>query len=88
MCGDSHHSRYLLDGLLAGNAILRASNLSYDDCGGDQRSLRGARAGRPVDVAVYTDGSLLISDDLAGAVYRVTYAEPAAAPVTASSIMG
>lgn len=41
--------------------------------------------GRPVDVQVYTDGSLLISDDLAGAVYRVTYTEPTPA-VTASSI--
>jgi glucose/arabinose dehydrogenase len=30
----------------------------------------------PVDVAVMRDGSLLISDDFAGAVYRVTYAAP------------
>ncbi|TBR35826.1 MULTISPECIES: PQQ-dependent sugar dehydrogenase [Dyella] len=29
--------------------------------------------GRPVDVQPLPDGSLLISDDLAGAVYRVTY---------------
>jgi hypothetical protein len=29
--------------------------------------------GRPVDVEVLKDGSLLISDDYAGAVYRVTY---------------
>jgi glucose/arabinose dehydrogenase len=29
--------------------------------------------GRPVDVQVMKDGSLLISDDYAGAVYRVTY---------------
>lgn len=29
--------------------------------------------GRPVDVAVLADGSLLISDDLNGALYRVTY---------------
>ena len=29
--------------------------------------------GRPVDVHVMKDGSLLISDDYAGAVYRVTY---------------
>jgi glucose/arabinose dehydrogenase len=29
--------------------------------------------GRPVDVQVLKDGSLLISDDHAGAVYRVTY---------------
>ncbi|CAK0787214.1 hypothetical protein CVIRNUC_010430 [Coccomyxa viridis] len=29
--------------------------------------------GRPVDTAPLLDGSLLVSDDLAGAVYRVTY---------------
>ena len=32
-------------------------------------------AGRPVDVQPLLDGSLLISDDLAGAVYRVTYSK-------------
>lgn len=30
-------------------------------------------SGRPVDVQVMKDGSLLLSDDYAGAVYRVTY---------------
>jgi glucose/arabinose dehydrogenase len=29
--------------------------------------------GRPVDVAVMKDGSMLVSDDHAGAIYRVTY---------------
>ena len=29
--------------------------------------------GRPVDVLVLKDGSLLVSDDHAGAVYRVSY---------------
>jgi glucose/arabinose dehydrogenase len=29
--------------------------------------------GRPVDVAQLPDGSLLISDDYAGALYRITY---------------
>jgi glucose/arabinose dehydrogenase len=33
----------------------------------------GEAWGRPVDVAVLADGSLLISDDKANAVYRVTY---------------
>lgn len=33
----------------------------------------GEYSGRPVDVAQMRDGSLLVSDDLAGAVYRVTY---------------
>jgi len=36
--------------------------------------LQGVRAwGRPVDVAVLTDGSLLISDNRADAIYRITY---------------
>jgi glucose/arabinose dehydrogenase len=33
----------------------------------------GTYRGRPVDVAMMKDGSLLISDDFAGAIYRVTY---------------
>jgi len=32
--------------------------------------------GRPADVLVMPDGALLISDDLGGAVYRVTYSAP------------
>jgi glucose/arabinose dehydrogenase len=36
----------------------------------------GLYRGRPVDVAVMKDGSLLISDDFAGAIYRVTYQAP------------
>lgn len=36
--------------------------------------LQGREAwGRPVDVEVMPDGSLLVSDDKAGAIYRVTY---------------
>lgn len=38
--------------------------------------LEGASAwGRPVDVLVYTDGSLLVSDDRDGTVYRIFYTE-------------
>jgi glucose/arabinose dehydrogenase len=33
----------------------------------------GSVRGRPVDVLVWKDGSLLISDDHAGAIYRITY---------------
>jgi glucose/arabinose dehydrogenase len=29
--------------------------------------------GRPVDVLVMADGSLLVSDDQAGVIYRITY---------------
>ena len=35
----------------------------------------GSAWGRPVDVQPLPDGSLLVSDDLAGAVYRVTFAQ-------------
>lgn len=36
----------------------------------------GSYLGRPVDVAPMRDGSLLVSDDFAGAVYRITYQAP------------
>lgn len=32
--------------------------------------------GRPVDLLVYPDGSLLISDDQNGVIYRITYSRP------------
>jgi glucose/arabinose dehydrogenase len=36
--------------------------------------LQGSRAwGRPVDVLVMPDGALLVSDDEAGAIYRISY---------------
>jgi glucose/arabinose dehydrogenase len=36
--------------------------------------LQGETAwGRPADVLVMPDGSLLVSDDLAGAIYRIRY---------------
>ena len=39
--------------------------------------LRGEKAwGRPVDVLVMPDGALLVSDDSAGVIYRITYSEP------------
>lgn len=36
----------------------------------------GSYRGRPVDVAVLNDGSLLVSDDKAGAIYRIFYRGP------------
>jgi glucose/arabinose dehydrogenase len=36
----------------------------------------GLYRGRPVDVAVMKDGSMLVSDDFAGAIYRITYSAP------------
>ena len=35
-------------------------------------------SGRPVDVEFLKDGSLLVSDDYAGAIYRISYGGPAA----------
>ncbi len=35
----------------------------------------GVYLGRPVDVQQYVDGSILVSDDKAGAVYRISYSE-------------
>ena len=33
----------------------------------------GLYDGRPVDVIELKDGSMLVSDDYAGAIYRITY---------------
>ena len=38
----------------------------------------GLYRGRPVDVAMMKDGSMLVSDDFAGAIYRVSYVGEAA----------
>ena len=35
----------------------------------------GSYSGRPVDVQQYVDGSILVSDDKAGAIYRIYYRE-------------
>ena len=35
----------------------------------------GVYRGRPVDVATMKDGSLLVSDDFAGAIYRISYSQ-------------
>jgi glucose/arabinose dehydrogenase len=48
--------------------------VSYEDFITGWQGPNGRRWGRPVDVVVHTDGSLLISDDAAGAIYRVTRA--------------
>lgn len=35
--------------------------------------VRGSAWGRPVDIKELPDGSLLVSDDFAGVIYRITY---------------
>lgn len=47
--------------------------VSYEDFVTGWQRPDGSRWGRPVDVLVYRDGSVLVSDDQAGAIYRVTY---------------
>ena len=44
---------------------------------------RGDVIGRPVDVATGPDGAIYVSDDYAGAIYRVAYGEQARAAVAA-----
>tara|TARA_B100000686_G_C15804884_1_gene486057 strand:- start:80 stop:493 length:414 start_codon:yes stop_codon:yes gene_type:complete len=36
----------------------------------------GDKLGRPVDVLVMPDGALLVSDDMTGAIYRISYSAP------------
>lgn len=47
--------------------------VSYEDFATGWLQEDGQRWGRPVDVQVMPDGSLLVSDDLAGAIYRIWY---------------
>ena len=59
----------------------RIMHLKFDEAGGFLSKevfadgwLQGSQKwGRPVDVAELPDGSLLVSDDRAGAIYRITY---------------
>ena len=41
----------------------------------------GTYQGRPVDVAVMKDGSMLVSDDYAGAIYRISYSSEETASI-------
>ena len=60
----------------------RVSVVTFDDTGNTHESfitgwLDGEKNwGRPADVLMAPDGSLLISDDKAGAIYRVRYVYP------------
>jgi len=51
------------DGTAAGTEVFASGWLTHD----------GLYKGRPVDVEPMKDGSLLVSDDFAGAVYRISY---------------
>lgn len=61
----------------------RITLVSRDEQGGTRYSvfakgwLQGEKAwGRPADVLVMPDGALLVSDDSAGVIYRITYSAP------------
>lgn len=60
-------------------------SLHFDGDGVEERDFLsgflqdGDISGRPVDVAQGPDGAIYISDDYAGAIYRVTHGQPAAA---------
>ena len=71
-------ARKLATGLSGWCSIVRGVSFSLSPSlmAGCKRDASGKESvwGRPVDVLVMPDGSLLISDDLAGAIYRVWYA--------------
>jgi glucose/arabinose dehydrogenase len=52
--------------------IVKGAPVSYDDFVTGWQRHDGSRWGRPVDVVVARDGSVLISDDQAGTIYRVS----------------
>jgi glucose/arabinose dehydrogenase len=52
--------------------VLNGLPVSYDDFITGWQRHDGSRWGRPVDVLVARDGSVLISDDLSGTIYRVS----------------
>jgi glucose/arabinose dehydrogenase len=45
-------------------------------------------SGRPVDLLQLADGSLLVSDDQNGVIYRISYAQPSAASTAANGEAG
>jgi hypothetical protein len=58
----------------------RPNSLRADESAGFVKTLVGAKGsqawGRPVDVLVMPEGALLVSDDWADAVYRISYERP------------
>jgi glucose/arabinose dehydrogenase len=52
--------------------IVNGRPVAYEDFITGWQNEKGQRSGRPVDVLVLPDGSVLVSDDDAGLIYRVT----------------
>lgn len=57
-----------------------------DRANADPNCLRGGCIGRPVDFLELPDHSLLVSDDVAGAIYRIRPYDPALVPATALTL--
>ena len=58
------------DALVLGRSASAAASSPAFFTKGDEAT--GQYLGRPVDVKTYLDGSLLVSDDLAGAIWRIS----------------
>ncbi len=54
--------------------ITNGKPVSYEDFASGWQAANGRRWGRPADVLVHSDGSVLISDDAEGTIYRVARA--------------
>jgi glucose/arabinose dehydrogenase len=54
----------------------QGSSYKYEIFASGWLNPNGTRWGRPVDVENMPDGSLLVSDDMAGAIYKITYKNP------------
>lgn len=82
------HSEVYLDMALTytwyGEMFLRSPHDNEATHLGVMLTCNGMLAGRPVDVQPLNDGTILISDDGVGAVYRVSYSPT----ISATSIEG
>ena len=86
--------RVKLDGdRVASQDVFAAGWLPRDPKPGEPTHASGEAWGRPVDVLVMPDGALLVSDDTADVVYRISYGDqstgvtnPSPSPVSTSSI--
>ena len=63
------------DGGARGNPGPAATGIVIKNTTGEVLAAYGEYLGRPVDVQVLNDGSLLVSDDFAGAIWRISYSK-------------
>jgi len=67
---------FLCGSLIYTGLFLTTTAFDYKEVFADGFFSQGKKLGRPVDLETLPDGSLLVSDDHAGAVYRITYRQP------------